>query len=166
MRHATRGFALVGFMAAGKSTLGPPLSQALGLGFVDLDQAIVQDTGLQIPDIFAQHGERHFRAVEARVLLQVLTQGPTVLACGGGVLDTLGNLEALQGWGRVVFVSVDLQTSMARMGVDPTRPLSTDPKLAARYARRQGDYKRADLQVDGTKSVASLVQEIQEHPWN
>ncbi len=153
-------------MAAGKSTLGPPLSQALGLGFVDLDQAIVQDTGLQIPEIFAQHGEQHFRMVEARVLRQVLALGPVVLACGGGVLDTRGNLQALQGWGRVVFVDVDLQTSMARMGVDPARPLSNDAGLAARYARRQADYQRADLRVDGTQDVGSLIQELQEHPWN
>lgn len=153
-------------MAAGKSTLGPPLSQALGLGFVDLDQAIVQDTGLPIPKFFARHGEQQFRMVEARVLRQVLALGPVVLACGGGVLDTRGNLQALQGWGRIVFVDVDLQTSMARMGADPDRPLSTDVGLAARYERRQADYQRADLRVDGTQDLGSLIQELREHPWN
>ena len=104
--------------------------------------------------------------VEARVLRQVLALGPVVLACGGGVLDTQGNLQALQGWGRVVFVDVDLQTSMARMGVDPDRPLSADAGLAERYARRQDDYQRADLRVDGTQDVRSLIQELQEHRWN
>jgi shikimate kinase len=146
--------------------LGPPLSQALGLGFVDLDQAIVLDTGLPISEIFALHGEQHFRSVEARVLRQVLALGPVVLACGGGVLDTQGNLEALQSWGRTVFVDVDLQTSMARMGEDPARPLSKDPGLAARFSRRQADYQQADLRVDGTLDLASLLQEIQEHRWN
>lgn len=153
-------------MAAGKSTLGAPLAQALGLGFVDLDQAIVQDTGTPIPELFARHGEAHFRAVEARVLRQVLALGPVVLACGGGVLDTPGNLQALRSWGKTVFVHVDLQTSIARMGVDPARPLSSDPQLSARFARRQADYQQADLRVDGTLGLNELVQVIQEHPWN
>jgi shikimate kinase len=166
LKHVTGGFALVGFMAAGKSSLGPPLSHALGLGFVDLDQVIVRDAGLEISEIFALHGERHFRSVEARVLRQVLALGPVVLACGGGVLDSRGSLQALKSWGRVVFVDVDLQTSMGRMGADPTRPLSTDPELAARFARRQGDYQNADLRVDGTQDLGSLVRIILEHPWN
>ena len=72
------GLALVGFMAAGKSTLGAPLAQALGLGFVDLDEAIVQDMGTTIPELFARDGEAHFRAVEARVLRQVLALGPEI----------------------------------------------------------------------------------------
>jgi shikimate kinase len=160
------GFALVGFMAAGKSTLGAPLAQALGLGFVDLDEAIVQDTGTTIPELFARHGEAHFRAVEARVLRQVLALGPVVLACGGGVLDTPGNLQALRSWGKLVFVHVDLETSMARMGADPGRPLSSDPKLSARFERRQGDYQQADLKVDGTLEPKALIKIIQEHPWN
>lgn len=160
------GLALVGFMAAGKSTLGAPLAQALGLGFVDLDEAIVQDTGTAISELFPLHGEAHFRAVEARVLRQVLALGPVVLACGGGVLDTPGNLQAIQSWGKMVFVEVDLQTSMARMGADPARPLSTDPELAERFARRQQDYKQADLRVDGTRDLVSLLKEIQEHAWS
>lgn len=160
------GLALVGFMAAGKSTLGAPLAQALGLGFVDLDEAIVQDMGTTIPELFARDGEAHFRAVEARVLRQVLALGPVVLACGGGVLDTPGNLQALQSWGKTVFVEVDLETSMARMGADPSRPLSTDPRLSARFDRRQADYRQADLRVDGTLEPTALVKLIQEHPWS
>lgn len=153
-------------MAAGKSTLGAHLSQAYGLGFVDLDEAIVQDVARPIPEIFSRDGEQHFRAVEARVLRQVLALGPAVLACGGGVLDTPGNLVALQAWGHTVFVDVDLQTSLARMGADPSRPLSTDPKLAERFSRRQADYQQADLRVDGTRPVSELVRSIVEHAWN
>ncbi len=153
-------------MAAGKSTLGAHLAQAYGLGFVDLDEAIVRDAARPIPDIFAQDGEGHFRTIEARVLRQVLALGPVVLACGGGVLDTPGNLAALQAWGHTVFVDVDLQTSLARMGADPNRPLSTDPELAERFSRRQADYQQADLRVDGTRPLPELVRSIVEHSWN
>ena len=77
--------ALVGFMAAGKTTIGRRLAQRLGMPFVDLDRQIVQINGKLIPTIFKDNNESYFRQLEAIALRQVLKRRtPIVLATGGG----------------------------------------------------------------------------------
>src|SRR5918911_4809883 len=77
--------AIVGYMGSGKTTLGRLLARALSLEFVDLDRAIVKSAGKGIPQIFAEHGEKHFRDLEHEALLQALDGGtPSGVACGGG----------------------------------------------------------------------------------
>src|SRR5919107_3075918 len=79
--------AIVGYMGSGKTTLGRLLARALSLEFVDLDRAIVKSAGKGIPQIFAEHGEKHFRDLEHEALLQALDgRTPSVVACGGGTV--------------------------------------------------------------------------------
>src|SRR3712207_8815686 len=79
--------AIVGYMGSGKTTLGQHLARALRLEFVDLDQAIVKSAGKGIPQIFAQHGEKHFRDLEHEALHHALDGAkPSVVACGGGAV--------------------------------------------------------------------------------
>lgn len=86
--------ALIGFMGAGKTTLGQALAARLGWGFIDLDAAIVDRAGLGIGQIFERQGERAFRALEKQALEAALGLERTVIACGGGVvLD-----ETNRGW--------------------------------------------------------------------
>ncbi|MED5373091.1 MAG: shikimate kinase [Myxococcota bacterium] len=162
--HA-EALALIGFMAAGKSTLGPPLAQVLGLGFVDLDAEIESAAGCSIPEIFAQHGEPGFRDLESRVLGQVLGRGAHVLACGGGVVERPENLQLLKRWGHVVWLDLPFSLSLERMGEGSGRPLAADPQLRARYERRQAAYAQADLRLDARQDTAALVQAVLEHKW-
>ena len=55
---------LTGFMAAGKSTIGPILANTLGWNFFDLDKEIEQEEGLKIGDLFKQKGEDYFRQLK------------------------------------------------------------------------------------------------------
>src|SRR5438270_12548457 len=83
----TRSVVLVGMMGAGKSTIGRRLSARLRMPFVDADTEIEAAAGMSISDIFENHGERHFRDGEARVIARLLVDnGPAVVATGGGAV--------------------------------------------------------------------------------
>jgi shikimate kinase len=77
---------LTGFMGAGKSTLGRKLAQRIGYTFIDTDILLTKEQGLNIPDIFAKHGEAHFRKLEAALFERVMNQYNIVVATGGGTL--------------------------------------------------------------------------------
>src|SRR5918992_2696164 len=89
--------AIVGYMGSGKTTLGRLLARAMSLEFVDLDRAIVKRAGEGIPQIFAGHGEKHFRDLEHKALLEALRGGtPRVVACGGGIVVRPDNRALLR----------------------------------------------------------------------
>src|ERR671936_1325746 len=76
-----RHVALIGFMGAGKSTLGPEIARRLGRPFVDLDRELEQALGQPIRQLFAQRGETEFRVHEAReTVARLRTRPPAVLA--------------------------------------------------------------------------------------
>ncbi|MFW5999665.1 MAG: shikimate kinase [Halanaerobiaceae bacterium] len=88
--------ALLGFMAAGKSTVGPLLAEKLAVPFLDTDELIEQKAGESIPRIFSHYGEEYFRALEKEVLVAVIA-GSTdfVLATGGGIVLSAENRSLL-----------------------------------------------------------------------
>ncbi|HBF98926.1 MAG TPA: shikimate kinase, partial [Alphaproteobacteria bacterium] len=79
-----RVIVLVGLMGAGKTTVGRRLANRLDIPFVDADAEIEAAAGMTIPEIFAQHGEQHFREGERKVIARLLQQNGGVLATGGG----------------------------------------------------------------------------------
>src|ERR1700730_19470908 len=81
-----RSIVLVGMMGVGKSSIGRRLAARLGVPFVDADSEIETAAGMNIPDIFARHGEAYFRNGEASVIARLLESEPQVLASGGGAV--------------------------------------------------------------------------------
>ncbi len=79
---------LIGFMGAGKSTIGPRLAEALGLAYLDLDELVVQAAGCSIPEIFEKQGEPAFRRMEEEELCKI--EGPALISLGGGAFMTEG----------------------------------------------------------------------------
>lgn len=131
---------LVGFMGAGKSTVGRQLARTLGLPFTDADQAIEEQAGQPIREIFATAGEEAFRDLEREVITGLLTAPEdAVLALGGGAVETAAIRAALAGH-QVVFLQISLDEALARVGHDTGRPLLRDPGLAGLFARRQDRY--------------------------
>lgn len=129
---------LVGFMGAGKTTVGHLLSERLGLPFADSDLVIEQRSGRSVRQIFAEDGEPAFRALEHQVIADLLDGSALVLALGGGAAEHPGTRDRLATV-QVVYLQVSYEQAMLRVGAGPdplTRPLLTRPDLAATYQRR------------------------------
>lgn len=97
---------LIGFMGAGKTSVGEVLARRALLEAVDLDALIVEREGRDIPGIFADGGESAFRDAEAAALESLDRDRELVVSCGGGVIERPGNVELLRERGAVVWLDV------------------------------------------------------------
>nr|WP_271200971.1 shikimate kinase [Methylopila turkensis] len=154
MRSAlgNRSIVLVGMMGAGKSSVGRRLAQALDLPFLDADTEIEAAAGgMTIPEIFAVHGEPHFREKEARVVARLLENGPQVLATGGGAWLSEDTRRRVAEAGVSIWLKADVEVLLKRVRKRSNRPLlaSADPEatLRALVAARYPVYALADITV-------------------
>ena len=114
---------LIGFMGAGKTTIGKALAKSLNREFADTDERIEADTGRKIPDIFEKEGEPYFRRLETETLQKLEKEGiPRVIAVGGGLPMQPENGPILNRMGTVVFLEADTDTLEARLRGDTSRP--------------------------------------------
>jgi shikimate kinase len=119
---------LIGPPGAGKTTVGQELAARLGVAFRDTDDDIVALTGKTIAEIFIDHGESHFRALEAAAVEQALGEHDGVLSLGGGAV-LAAQTRRLLAEHTVVFLEVDLGTAAARVGLNRDRPvLALNPR--------------------------------------
>ncbi|MFD9784934.1 3-dehydroquinate synthase [[Kitasatospora] papulosa] len=113
---------LVGPMGVGKSTVGELLADRLGTTYRDTDADVVAAAGKSIAEIFFDEGEERFRALERRAVRDAVAEHPGVLALGGGaVLD--GMTRELLAGHRVVYLSMDVDEAVRRVGLNTARPL-------------------------------------------
>lgn len=118
-----RNIYLIGFMGAGKSTVGRLLAERLGMEFLDTDALIEERAGLPIPEIFARFGEEGFREWEREVIGEVCRGRGAVVALGGGAPMDEGNWRALRESGITVYLRESPEAIAARLADDDTRPL-------------------------------------------
>jgi shikimate kinase len=163
---APESLALIGFMGAGKTTVGRLLAARLGWQFQDLDDLIVDREGRSISAIFRDHGERYFRDLENRVLCEFATDHKSrlVLALGGGAFVDAANRRVLQQAGFcTVFLDAPVDELFLRCAQpDVIRPLRQDiQKFSDLYKQRRPQYRKCSLHIDTTgKPVAGVAEEI------
>ncbi len=129
-RLGARSIVLVGLMGAGKSSIGKRLATRLKLSFIDADTAIEEAAGMSIPEIFEKHGEPYFRSGEVRVIARLLSQGPQVLATGGGAYMNEETRQNITQHGVSLWLKGDIDVLMRRVRRRADRPLlkSEDPR--------------------------------------
>lgn len=164
---------LTGFMATGKTTVARTLAARLGWRLIDSDARLVARAAKPISDIFRDHGEAHFRALEREVIAAITADRercpqsgcplPAIIATGGGTLIDPVNFAALERVGIIVCLTARPEVIARRIG----RHAASRPMLAAGGKRlpdriaelleqRRAVYERAGITVD--TSDASLGQ--------
>lgn len=113
---------LVGPPGAGKTTVAEALAIQLGQTFRDTDRDIEEREGMSVQDIFIDHGEAHFRALEEKAVAAALAEHDGVLALGGGAVLSPATRELLKQH-RVIFLDVGLPAAVSRVGMNANRPL-------------------------------------------
>jgi 3-dehydroquinate synthase len=107
-------FFIYGPPGSGKTTLGRRLAESLSLPFYDLDDLIVSQAGMSIPEIFSQYGEADFRLREKAALSNALDDKPGVIALGGGALLDEANQEVVTAHGKLLCLQADYETLLRR----------------------------------------------------
>lgn len=152
----SRNIVLIGFMGTGKTSTGRLLAGRLGRAFVDIDRKIEQENNMTVAEIFARHGEPHFRQKERDVIARVSRAGNAVIATGGGVVLNAENMERLRSNGIIVSLTASVDAVLDRTGRRNTRPLLNRPDrnefVAGLMAQRAELYQNADFVIDTTNS--------------
>ncbi|HXJ96305.1 MAG TPA: shikimate kinase [Terriglobia bacterium] len=152
---------LVGFMGAGKSSVGARLAEALRWPFIDLDTAIEAGQALSIRQIFEQAGEPFFRAIEHAALTEVIKTEPAVIALGGGTFAQPANVELIQArGGATVWLDCAPKELWTRCEGITNRPLFRDEaSFEQLFLQRLPYYERADHRISTEGRSAEEVAE-------
>lgn len=159
---------LIGFMGAGKTSVGECYASEYGLPIIDTDQRIEAAAGMAISQIFATKGEEAFRKLETEVLGDLLahTDG-SIISVGGGLPLREENQAILKKLGCVVYLDVSPKTVMERIGSDVSdRPMLQGNDVEERIcglldARRPVYLKASHVIVDvNGREVKEIVEEI------
>src|SRR4051795_8305539 len=155
---------LVGFMGAGKTTVGRELSARVGAPFFDLDELIESAEKSSIKDVFAAHGEAYFRKRERDVLRSTRHLESAVIATGGGTFTFDENIQFIQSEGISVYLSAPYAVLRARIGEKAAeRPLFRDDVAAHElYGNRIRYYRMCDLTVEmrEDETPAEIVERL------
>ena len=161
---------LVGMRGAGKSTVGPLLARALDAPFIEMDDVILDASGLSLDQIFELHGERYYRRLERETFERLLASGePAVVAAAGGVVNESATWKMMLREATVVWLRALPEDHWNRViAQGDRRPMSDNPdamaELRAMLAVREPVYRQAHIQID-THGFApdALAASIERH---
>jgi shikimate kinase len=155
---------LVGFMAAGKTSLARELGRRLDWRVEDVDERIEARERTSISAIFSSEGEAYFRAVERAVVQELLALRHTVVATGGGTFAEPDSRTLMKADGAVFWIDVPLSQIIARLPLDGSRPLAPSrAQLDSLYEARRLAYAHAHVRLDGARaSIGELAEQVVE----
>ena len=135
---------IIGYMGAGKTTVGKALSRELGIPFYDLDWYIESRMRKTVPQIFAQKGEEGFRIIEHNMLHEVAEFEDVIISCGGGTPCFFDNMEYLNSQGETIYLKATPEVLHKHLRMGKTiRPLLLDksPEEMLLFIREQLQHR-------------------------
>ena len=135
---------IIGYMGAGKTTVGKALSRELGIPFYDLDWYIESRMRKTVPQIFAQKGEEGFRIIEHNMLHEVAEFEDVIISCGGGTPCFFNNMEYLNSQGETIYLKATPEVLHKHLRMGKTiRPLLLDksPEEMLLFIREQLQHR-------------------------
>ncbi len=153
-------------MGCGKTTIGKQLSKHLQYVFYDMDREIEKRVNMTIPDIFKTHGEVYFRQIETQLCQDITQLNHSIIATGGGVIQSPHNCNLLQQAGIIVWLKSSYEQSYRRIHKKPSkRPLviqKSKNELLTLYKKRQAIYQSiANVTISTEhKRISDIPSEI------
>jgi len=165
---------LIGFMGAGKTTVGKALAEKTLMEFVDTDQLIEKESGKTISGIFSTTGESSFRHLEKTALHEALKQGKRIIACGGGIVLDKANIVLMKKHSIVIYLKCSANILKTRLSLNKNaRPLLQGEKwqetIDCLLKERTPLYEEAaDItincdELDTTATVNSIIKKVEEN---
>ncbi len=160
---------LLGYMGSGKSTYGKLLAKRLGFDFIDLDDYIISETGMQISDIFEIKGESWFRDLETESLKNFIHKDNIILSLGGGTPIREGNMEVVNESTKSIYLNASVDTLYLYLKNQKSkRPIIKDLSdvelknfISDHLSKRLPFYNKAKLSVvTDNKSIDEIVEEL------
>jgi len=166
-------FYLAGFMASGKSTIGPIVANTLGWNFFDLDKEIEKRENRKITKIFEEEGEEYFRQNETEILKEISEGKNLIISLGGGTLIIRENREFIKKCGKLICLSSSPEVAYKRLKHKRDRPIlladnNQDAaenvvieRIESLMKERMKYYQKADYFIDTDKeSIGTTVDKI------
>ncbi len=152
-------------MGCGKTTIGRKLAVRLGYRFIDTDYQIEKEQRIRVKEIFSKLGEPYFRALETDLLQRLTKVNNTIVATGGGILTTPGNLEIIKRIGKSIYLKACVEDIFERISRNDKRPmLQTENPLQTVIAlleKRQKYYEQADYTINtNSLKMGNIVSQI------
>lgn len=152
---------LIGMPGCGKSTIGRNISSKMNMNFVDLDEYIVKTVGESIPEMF-EKGEKYFRKKELECLAEVSLSENTVVATGGGVVETLESQRIMKTTGTIVFIDTPPENIINNSSLGG-RPLlaGNKQKIFDIYKKRYDLYKKfSHIEIINNGGIEEIVSKV------
>lgn len=161
--NTSNNISLIGFMGSGKSSTGRILAERLGYIFIDIDEVITIQQGIEIQLIFEKYGEKYFRMAETDVIKKIYTNFSCVFACGGGVVLKKINMDIIKKNSTVIYLKVSPEVAYERLKESTGRPLLSSGKdmretIKEIISKRENLYSGyADIIIDTDNQAPELV---------
>lgn len=153
---------LIGFMGSGKTSVAKLLSKHTGIKYIDTDSEIIQKTRMTISEIINNKGEEEFRAIEAKILTDIIDNKKLIISTGGGCVESAISRGVLKDT-FCIWLDVSPENASQRIENYKSRPMFKDFENADNmFKKRNKFYKEySDVKINtNNKSITEVVQEV------